>query len=157
MKWQPIETYDPDKHSHDILAVREGYIIWQVPDESGFLSGCDQGPDVFEENIERDVVRAFWCNEPQGESPGFVDDNGYHYVRCGIAEQMYDPDVLDAPFDGGKKPLRLTFWQPTPEPPGSEARDPLINMTDDQRMEVFSNYCRHCGSDNPACQCWNDE
>lgn len=35
--------------------------------------------------------------------------------------------------------------------------DPLSNMTDEQRMDVFSKYCRHCGSDNPDCQCWNDE
>lgn len=36
-------------------------------------------------------------------------------------------------------------------------RVPLGNMTDTQRMEVFSNYCTSCGCKDPSCQCWNDE
>lgn len=27
----------------------------------------------------------------------------------------------------------------------------------DQRMAAFSAYCRHCGGEDPMCQCWNDE
>ena len=34
---------------------------------------------------------------------------------------------------------------------------PLTNMTDVERMEVMSNYCKYCGRDDPHCQCWNDE
>ena len=34
-------------------------------------------------------------------------------------------------------------------------------LTDDDRLEIFSDYCRHCGvydKDKPRrCQCWNDE
>ncbi len=30
-------------------------------------------------------------------------------------------------------------------------------LTDDKRMDVFSDYCCSCGSKNPSCQCWNDE
>lgn len=30
-------------------------------------------------------------------------------------------------------------------------------MTDEQRMELFANYCTHCGCPDPRCQCWNDE
>ena len=33
----------------------------------------------------------------------------------------------------------------------------LILMTDDERVELFSLFCTHCGSDDPRCQCWNDE
>ena len=33
----------------------------------------------------------------------------------------------------------------------------LLAMTDDQRMEVFGFFCRYCGTDDPRCQCWNDE
>ena len=33
----------------------------------------------------------------------------------------------------------------------------LKSMTDEERMEIFSNFCKYCGSDNPKCQCWKDE
>lgn len=31
------------------------------------------------------------------------------------------------------------------------------NFTDKQRSEIFAEFCYHCGSSNPRCQCWNDE
>lgn len=30
-------------------------------------------------------------------------------------------------------------------------------LTDEQRMEVMGDFCSHCGTANPGCQCWNDE
>lgn len=33
----------------------------------------------------------------------------------------------------------------------------LAAMTDEQRMELIANYCKHCGRNDPGCQCWNDE
>lgn len=38
----------------------------------------------------------------------------------------------------------------------------LKTLTDEQRLEVFSDFCRHCGCiEDPGslqkCQCWNDE
>lgn len=30
-------------------------------------------------------------------------------------------------------------------------------IPDDERVEVFAEFCGHCGSDRPGCQCWNDE
>lgn len=42
-----------------------------------------------------------------------------------------------------------------PAPP--EISDIVAAMSDSQRMELFSNYCRSCGTNNPDCQCWNDE
>lgn len=30
-------------------------------------------------------------------------------------------------------------------------------LSEDARTDVMSNFCKHCGSDNPSCQCWNDE
>lgn len=42
-----------------------------------------------------------------------------------------------------------------------EIKDKIIKLLDtissDERLEVFSEYCRHCGDKNPKCQCWNDE
>ncbi|MBK8184778.1 MAG: hypothetical protein IPK63_18625 [Candidatus Competibacteraceae bacterium] len=33
----------------------------------------------------------------------------------------------------------------------------MQRMTDEERMDVMSEFCRHCGDTNPCCQCWNDE
>jgi hypothetical protein len=33
----------------------------------------------------------------------------------------------------------------------------LDTISDKERMEVFAEYCTHCGDKNPKCQCWNDE
>ena len=39
------------------------------------------------------------------------------------------------------------------------ARGILKDLSDDQRLEVFSGFCKECGCDDPKgrCQCWNDE
>ena len=37
------------------------------------------------------------------------------------------------------------------------ARKALSNLNDEQRMEVFSDYCTHCGCKDPDCRCWDDE
>lgn len=39
----------------------------------------------------------------------------------------------------------------------SPTMDALAHMTDEQRVEIFMNYCMHCGRADPLCQCWNDE
>lgn len=33
----------------------------------------------------------------------------------------------------------------------------LEALTDEQRLSVFADFCRNCGSTDPTCQCWNDE
>ena len=33
----------------------------------------------------------------------------------------------------------------------------LNKFTEEERLEVMNQYCKSCGSDNPKCQCWNDE
>lgn len=38
-----------------------------------------------------------------------------------------------------------------------KAKITFKNLTDEERVEIMSDYCRSCGSDNPRCQCWNDE
>lgn len=35
--------------------------------------------------------------------------------------------------------------------------DELKKLSEEDRLEVFSHFCRFCGSDDPRCQCWNDE
>ena len=42
-----------------------------------------------------------------------------------------------------------------------ELKTELIKLTDDERLELFSDYCDSCGCYNQPtarpCQCWNDE
>jgi hypothetical protein len=51
------------------------------------------------------------------------------------------------------KPEEKTFYDGYPE----AAKWVLTKLTDEQRLELFHNYCLSCGSNNPKCQCWNDE
>jgi hypothetical protein len=33
----------------------------------------------------------------------------------------------------------------------------LDSLTDTEREDLFSEYCKWCGCKDPRCQCWNDE
>jgi len=33
----------------------------------------------------------------------------------------------------------------------------LYVLSDDERMQIFNLFCKHCGSTNRSCHCWNDE
>jgi hypothetical protein len=47
-----------------------------------------------------------------------------------------------------------------PDPSDSNIKrivDDLKVLSDDDRLEVFSYFCKYCGCDNPACRCWDDE
>lgn len=33
----------------------------------------------------------------------------------------------------------------------------LNKLTDEERLEIFDEFCLKCGSNNPKCQCWNDD
>lgn len=37
------------------------------------------------------------------------------------------------------------------------ATNALLALTDEERLDLFSDYCRNCGKADPSCQCWNDE
>jgi hypothetical protein len=30
-------------------------------------------------------------------------------------------------------------------------------LPDDERLEIMGKFCKHCGGEDPQCQCWNDE
>lgn len=40
---------------------------------------------------------------------------------------------------------------------GAVIREAIRAMDDGERLDIFSEYCRCCGSNDPTCQCWNDE
>ena len=33
----------------------------------------------------------------------------------------------------------------------------LNKLTDEERKEIFDNFCTDCGDENPLCQCTNDD
>lgn len=35
--------------------------------------------------------------------------------------------------------------------------DRIRALSDEQRVELAATFCRHCGTLDPRCQCWNDE
>lgn len=35
-------------------------------------------------------------------------------------------------------------------------KEALNILSDDERMLLFSHFCKHCGSTNPKCRCWDD-
>lgn len=37
------------------------------------------------------------------------------------------------------------------------AVEALSEMAEEDRLEIFAHFCKHCGGDDPSCQCWNDE
>lgn len=45
---------------------------------------------------------------------------------------------------------------PIPEP---DVRQLLDKMTDAERLEIFSHYCKHCGAKKPTseCYCYRDD
>ena len=33
----------------------------------------------------------------------------------------------------------------------------LLALSPEDRLEVLSQFCNHCGSDDPRCQCWRGD
>lgn len=33
----------------------------------------------------------------------------------------------------------------------------LKELDQESRLEIFRQFCNHCGSNDPRCQCWNDD
>jgi len=36
------------------------------------------------------------------------------------------------------------------------AKHSFVKLTDEQRVDIFSDYCTHCGSNDSTCRCWDD-
>lgn len=78
-------------------------------------------------------------------------------------EPEWEQSEMYGGFGGYMGPLRPTHWMPLPEPPGTNKNNSdgllaaLNAMTDEQRLEVFFNFCQQCGSKDSGCQCMNDE
>lgn len=35
-------------------------------------------------------------------------------------------------------------------------KDALLDLTEEERLDIFGDYCKHCGRDDPGCRCWDD-
>ena len=57
----------------------------------------------------------------------------------------------------GKRNAEALAHLPTEAAKDVQLRASLKHLTDEQRIELFSDYCTHCGCNDPRCQCWNDE
>jgi len=36
-------------------------------------------------------------------------------------------------------------------------RESLAALTNEERLDIFADYCQGCGTSDPSCQCQNDE
>lgn len=39
----------------------------------------------------------------------------------------------------------------------NNVKEMFSKLTDEERMEVISDYCKYCGCNDNGCQCWNDD
>lgn len=50
---------------------------------------------------------------------------------------------------------------PIPEFPWTVRREEAVKllkeMTDDERLDLFTEFCRHCGAVDPECTCMRDD
>lgn len=62
----------------------------------------------------------------------------------------------DAPMIGHNWTDKSEDVFPIPEP---DVRQLLDKMTDTERLEIFSHYCKHCGAKRPTseCYCYRDD
>lgn len=67
----------------------------------------------------------------------------------------------DAKIENGELWVRNTHKQPWWEQPGgdmSSVAHHLSQLTDEERLTIFSLFCTHCGKiTNDVCHCMNDE
>lgn len=57
-----------------------------------------------------------------------------------------------------KSGLELDEVMPVNDSPNIEfVIDVLMRLSEEERLEVFRNFCRSCGVDDRFCRCWDDE
>jgi hypothetical protein len=83
----------------------------------------------------------------------------YHPEYGRAVEGYWSDDFREWRRNGELYPQPLT-WTELLDPNKStlqSAMKSLKSLTNEERMELWRDYCTHCGSDDPKCQCWNDE
>lgn len=88
-----------------------------------------------------------------------------------MSEKLEIPDFDDRPWDGPFNDLSFTtnpfadLTAQCAEIVGEtierrrvrRVREGLAGLTDEERLDLFAEYCAYCGSKDPSCKCWNDE
>lgn len=82
-----------------------------------------------------------------------------------IAKKAGDDAALEAIVEAYAavitKHLGLSFWNGvrpnTPEEFRETARVRLAFLSPEERVDLFSAYCKTCGGPDPSCPYWNDE
>lgn len=109
---------------------------------------------------------------------GVLLDNGYKWVQSFITpfgKRLNNLEV--AIVDPDDKFLIITIWdqnrwlnhmstnkspvfktQNRDDITNNFIRDVMSRLTNENRLEIMSNFCKYCGDDLPTseCQCWND-
>jgi hypothetical protein len=76
---------------------------------------------------------------------------GMHRDSCGLGHKGYFSGIGWA-----ARSLR-SLRDHLKKPPVERIIEEMRELTDDQRHEIVLSCCRHCGSLNTSCNCWNDE
>lgn len=69
-------------------------------------------------------------------------------------------ETLIAQWEGGDVIDTRQFVRMLLDERKTQLSDAIARLTDEQRLDLFRNYCPYCGcfDDSPrGCQCWNDE
>jgi hypothetical protein len=85
--------------------------------------------------IDREAIDAGWAPERNASAYQVLDGEGNPLT--GVIVSKRSQEDIDR---SNEKILEL-----------------LNQLTDEERLDIFSEYCRTCGSKDPRCQCWNDE
>jgi len=55
-------------------------------------------------------------------------------------------------------PIYWGHWLSIQPPNFTNLKTLISGLTDEERLGLWESYCKYCGSsNNPRCQCWNDE
>jgi len=89
------------------------------------------------------IVKDVWAGTSKHFSASELLEQGYFfsYLPMSFADESY-PSHPTAHSEQLTSETIVTAMQ---------------TWTDEQRMDVLREFCRHCGDKDPYCQCWNDE
>jgi hypothetical protein len=65
--------------------------------------------------------------------------------------------MTDAEYEAASIEFGQDAYRRSMESLMNDARRALNALTDEQRADLFAEYCKFCGSKDPRCQCMNDE
>jgi len=83
-----------------------------------------------------------------------------------MAAKTFTDFKEDFRLEYGRLPTLEETWKaakctealkPSHNTPSKEIIRLLNSISEDSRMDIFAEFCTECGSNNPRCQCWNDE